>query len=132
MLVRVVDTMSGVRLRESEIRIPARESAPKLTLRQILAERVAMEVAAFNRSRSDVYQGLVQPEETERVLNGYRLKEFRPLDADQELHRALRAFESNGFLVFSGGRQIESLDEHLDLPAAAELEFVKLFPLMGG
>jgi len=79
-----------------------------------------------------VYQGLVAPEESERVLNGFRLHRRRELDPEREVERALHAFEANSFMVFVNGRQIDLLEEEIDFSAAPQLEFVKLVPLVGG
>jgi hypothetical protein len=103
-----------------------------VTLDELLRERVRREVEAFNRDRPVVFQGLVQPEESERLLNGYRLTRDRAMDWEKQYERAKKAFETNGFLVIAGGRQIESLTEEIDLEEAREVEFVKLVPLVGG
>ena len=104
----------------------------RMTLRAIIQERVEREVAAFNAERPEVYHGLVAPAECERVLNGYRVKRLRELDAGEEVDRAIRAFETKGFIVFAGGRQVETLEEEIDLAAVKSVEFVRLLPLMGG
>lgn len=128
MRVRIVDSQPGAR---SEAHDWDFEVA-RIKLRDLLRTRVACEVEAHNATRPDVFQGLVQPEESERILNGYRLKQSRPLDAEQQYQRALRAFQANGFVVVAGGRQIESLEEEIDLEKAGQVEFLKLVPLVGG
>lgn len=128
MQVRLIDTQPGIGLRSRKWKF----DTPKITLRALLRERVRREVEAFNVNRPEIYHGLVQPEESERVLNGYRLKRLRALDPDREYQHALQAFESNGFLVFVERRQLESLDEEIDLETAGEVEFLKLVPLAGG
>jgi hypothetical protein len=128
MTVRIVDTVPGGGAEAYQWEAPA----AKLTLREFLAGRIRSEVAAFNRDCPEVYQGLVAPEESERVLNGYRLKRRRQLDPQRQIDRALRAFEANGFMVFANGRQIDSLEAEVDFSTAPELEFVKLVPLVGG
>jgi hypothetical protein len=128
MIIRIVDTVPGGHADAHDWEAPA----AKLTLREFIAERVRREVESFNQNRPEVYHGLVAPEESERILNGYRLKRLRELDPQREVDRAMRAFETNGFLVFANGRQIASLDEQIDFATARELEFVKLVPLVGG
>jgi hypothetical protein len=128
MSIRIVDSSPGLGRESQDWDAPS----PRLTLREILADRIRREVERFNRNRTDLYQGLVAPEESERVLNGYRVKRVRELDPDREIDRGLRAFEQNGFLVFANGRQIQALDEEIDLAATTELEFLKLIPLVGG
>jgi hypothetical protein len=128
MQVRIVDSQPGSKpeARNWEFELP------KITLRELLRSRVAREVQSYNTNRPEIFHGLVQPEESERILNGYRLHRARPLDADQQYERALRAFQANAFVVLAGGRQIESLDEEIDLETAGEVEFLKLVPLVGG
>jgi hypothetical protein len=128
MRVRMVDSQPGARSEAHEWEF----ELPRITLRALLRSRVAREVEAYNVKLPEVFHGLVQPEESERILNGYRLQRARPLDAEQQYQRAIRAFNTNGFVVLAGGRQIESLDEEIDLETATEVEFLKLVPLIGG
>ncbi|BBH68072.1 hypothetical protein ACTI_47570 [Actinoplanes sp. OR16] len=46
--------------------------------------------------------------------------------------RAVDSFSRNGFVVLVGGRQIEDLDEVVDLSGGAEVTFLRLVPLAGG
>ncbi|MBZ5618692.1 MAG: hypothetical protein LAQ69_08220, partial [Acidobacteriia bacterium] len=88
------------------------------------------EVERFNRAESDVFQSLVQPEETERILNGVRERRF--LQWENQYAKAVTAFNGNGFLVFVDGRQITDLDETIELSVISKLAFLKLVPLIGG
>ena len=69
--------------------------------------------------------------ECEGWVNGERPRQ-RELDPLKEIERAFRAFETNGFVVFASGVQVDSLDREIDLTASSELEFIKLVPLAGG
>jgi len=129
MLVRLLDSLPGCAA-------VAREwdfDAPRITVRELIRQRVSREVEQFNRERPEVFAGLVQPEESEQILNGYRVKfhYLRELDAEQQYKRAIQAFEAQQFLVIAGGHQMESLDEEIDL-GAGEVEFIRLVPLVGG
>jgi hypothetical protein len=79
-----------------------------------------------------VFNGLVQPSETETVLNGYRLQKRRTIDADEQCALGFRGFESNAFFMLADDRQIESLDEVLFVTPKTRVVFVKLVPLVGG
>jgi len=103
-----------------------------LTAREILRRRVYEEAARFNASRSEVFQGFVQPTDTERALNGFKLRKPRTLDWHEQFDRAVQAFEKRGFLLLIGDRQVESLDEELMLSPETEITFLKLIPLVGG
>jgi hypothetical protein len=128
MRVRLIDSAPGRHSEAREWEAPG----PTLCVREIVAERVRREVAYYNQNRPEIYRGLVAPEESERLLNGYRLAQRRPLDPEREVERALRAFETNAFLIFAGARQIDSLDERIDFEATPEIEFIRLVPLVGG
>ena len=45
---------------------------------------------------------------------------------------ACAAFERNGFVMIAGNRQIEDLDELIDLERAGAVSFIRLVPLVGG
>ncbi|MFD1467007.1 hypothetical protein ACFQ48_02125 [Hymenobacter caeli] len=103
-----------------------------LTVRELIARRVHDEVAAYNARQTGTFHGLVQPTESERVLNGFRLRPAKAIDAEKQVYRALEAFQQNGFFVLVNDRQVESLDEEIWLGAGATASFVKLTPLVGG
>jgi hypothetical protein len=80
-----------------------------------------------------VFHGLVQPTETERTLNGFRLRApGQVIDPERQFLSAVEAFGRNGFLVLVGDRQVEELDAELDLRTDTEVCFLKLVPLVGG
>lgn len=101
-----------------------------ITLREIIRLRVQQEVARFNAAESEVFQGLVQPEESERILNGVRSRPV--LDWQRQFAKAIAAFKGNGFLVLLDHRQIMDLDETLRLTAQSKITFLRLVPLIGG
>ena len=101
------------------------------TLREIIRLRVQREVERFNAAESEPFLGLLQPEETERVLNGVR-PTHRTLDWERQYAHAIRAFEGNGFLVLVNDRQILDLDESIALEPQTRVTFLKLVPLIGG
>ena len=70
--------------------------------------------------------------DAEEDLNGYRLGEPRTLDWEEQARVAEAAFARNGFFVIVGDRQVEDLDEELDLAAETEVRFLRLTPLVGG
>jgi len=107
-------------------------STEEVTLRDLIQRRIRHEVEEFNRNQSDVFSGLIQPTDTERVLNGYRLKARRLLSWENQYEKALEAFKHNGFFVIIDGQQVESLDEILPLRETSEVHFLKLVPLVGG
>ncbi|GAA5700816.1 hypothetical protein AQJ43_03040 [Streptomyces avermitilis] len=104
----------------------------RLALRELIRRRVFQEVAEYNARTPQVFQGLVQPEDTERVLNGYAVRPGRRIDPEAQTRLALKAFAGNGFLVLVGDRQITGLDEEIELTLGTEVTFLKLVALVGG
>jgi len=102
------------------------------TARELIRSRVQQEVERHNQLLPEVFCGLVQPEESERILNGFRMKTRRPLDWQKQFERACAAFQRNGFLLLVDGKQVSELDEPIELRADSEVQFVKLVPLVGG
>jgi hypothetical protein len=122
------ETASGSILHRLELEI----TQEMLTVGELIARRVHDEVAAYNERLSGTFSGLVQPTESERVLNGYRLHPHKRIDAEQQVYRALEAFQNNGFFVLVNDRQAESLAEEVWLGEGATASFLKLTPLVGG
>ena len=103
------------------------------TAREIIRNRIREEVERHNQTLPEVFLGLVQPEESERILNGeFRMRVRRPLDWQAQFNRACSSFEQNGFLLLVDGRQVTDLDERIELGAGSEAQFIKLVPLIGG
>jgi len=128
-LLTILDeTASGSVLHRLALKI----SQEMLTVGELIAQRVHAEVAAYNARQSGTFRGLVQPTESERVRNGYRLQPSHLIDAEQQVYRALEAFQQNGFFVLVNDRQAESLEEEVWLGAGATASFLKLTPLVGG
>ena len=122
------ETASGSILHRLELEI----NQETLTVGELITRRVHDEVAAYNARQTGVFQGLVQPTESEQVLTGYRLQPSQRIDAEQQAYRALEAFQQNGFFVLVNDRQAESLEEEVWLGTGATVSFLKLTPLVGG
>ncbi|MBQ0980447.1 MULTISPECIES: hypothetical protein [Micromonospora] len=104
----------------------------RISARELVRLRVREEVARFNAQQPRHFRGLVQPTDTEATLNGYRVTPGRRLDWEQQADAACAAFARNGFLLLVGHRQIEDLDEEIDLLADPDVAFVRLVQLVGG
>ena len=105
----------------------------RITVRELLRERVHHEVREFNRQQDKlIFQGLVQPTDAERTLNGSKLRAHRPLDGEAQFALALEGFTGNAFFVLIDNRQAEELDEEFVVGPTTTVSFVKLTPLVGG
>jgi hypothetical protein len=103
-----------------------------VTPRQIIRERIFREVQNYNEKTPEVFNGLVQPTGAERILNGFKMRERKKIDAQQQYKHAVEAFERNGFIMLVDDLQIETLDEQIEIEPDMEISFLKLVPLVGG
>ena len=104
----------------------------RMTVRELIRARIYQEVQDYNTREPEYFRGLVEPTQAERTLNGYRLRERRKLDWQEQFQRAVEAFERNGFFVLVGDKQAERLDDDFEVKVDTEVSFVKLVPLVGG
>lgn len=104
----------------------------RVTVRELIRMRVYQEVQDYNRAKPDIFRGLVQPTDTERTLNGFKMKNRRQIDWEDQFKKATASFMANGFLVLVDDHQIENLDDPVNLGIDTHVSFVKLVPLIGG
>jgi hypothetical protein len=117
---------------ETLLELTLNVSAERITVRDLIRQRVWHEVEEYNRRKPDTFRGLVQPTDSERSLNGYRLKHPRTIDATTQFAKAIDAFQANQIVVLVDDRQIESLDEEIRLRPNTRVSFLRLTPLVGG
>ena len=129
-VLSIYDEVIGVQPREA--RFTLRLASERITAREIISRRVREDVDAYNANRGEHFNGLVQPAGAEKLLNGYRMRQPRLIDADRQCENAIEAFGRNGFLLLVDNRQIESLDEPIVIGDRADVTFIKLVPLVGG
>ncbi|MBI1375719.1 MAG: hypothetical protein GC159_23670 [Phycisphaera sp.] len=105
----------------------------RITVRELIRSRVYQEVQDYNTKQPEHFRGLIQPTDAEKTLNGYKLRQGRQIRFDTQYQKALAAFESNGFLILVGDKQVDDLDEEIVIgPTTNEATFLKLVPLVGG
>lgn len=104
----------------------------RITVRELIRERVYQEVKDYNAHQPDTFRGLVQPTDTEQTLNGFKLKKRRQIDWQPQFDKAVGAFEANQVLILIDEQQAESLDQRITLTPATSVSFLKLVPLVGG
>jgi hypothetical protein len=103
-----------------------------VTPREIIRERVFLEVQNYNEKMPEIFNGLVQPTGTERILNGFKMRNKKKIDAQQQYKKAIESFEGNGFIMLVDDIQIETLDEQIEIEPNLSITFLKLVPLVGG
>ncbi len=106
--------------------------AEVVTARELIRERVRQEVEAYNARQPEYFRGLVQPTDTERTLNGFRLKKPRTLDWREQYEKAVEAFHRNGFILLVDDRQVEDIDALIEVKPQTAVTFLRLVPLVGG
>jgi hypothetical protein len=107
-------------------------SGETISIRELIRQRVTQEVEEFNNRQPAVFRMLVQPNETERTLNGFKFHKPRLVDPVTQFEKAIEAFEGNGFIVLVDDYQVQNLDDEIALHPETSVTFLKLVPLVGG
>jgi len=107
-------------------------SGEKISVRELIRQRVTQEVEEFNTRQPAVFRMLVQPSDAERTLNGFKFQKPRFVDPVVQYEKAIESFEGNGFIVLVDDYQMESLDTEIALQPETAVTFLKLVPLVGG
>ncbi len=104
----------------------------EITARELIRSRVYQEVKDYNAAAPGLFRGLVRPQDAEKELGGFRLREARKLDWRPQFDAAVEGFERGRILVLVDDRQVEHLDEHIVVGPETRATFLKLVPLVGG
>lgn len=104
----------------------------RITVRELIRARVANEVRDYNLSQPEYFRGLVQPTDAESTLNGFRLRKRRKIDPEKQFELAIKAFYTNGFILLVDDRQVDDLEEEIEVRPDTTVTFLKLVPLVGG
>jgi len=127
--VTIIDEVPG---RGRQVAFKLELWSEKVTARELIERRVRHEVDVHNLKASDTFLGLVQPTDSERALNGWRMKKPRTINAEEQVASAWEAFSSGRILLLIDDRQVDTLDDEFTLTREAEVCFYKLVPLVGG
>ena len=103
-----------------------------ITVRELIRKRVYEEVREYNLRDGECFRGFVQPSDAEKTPGGYKLKKRRQIDWEKQARLAEEAFTRNGFFILVDDRQVENLDDKIEIRLKTEVSFVKLTPLVGG
>ena len=104
----------------------------RITARNLIRARVYREVRDYNLDQPEIFQGLVQPSDAERTLNGFKMRSRRSIDPERQFELAKRAFYANGFILLVDDRQVAELEEEIEIRPETTVTFLKLLPLVGG
>jgi hypothetical protein len=109
-----------------------------LTLRELIARIVRIEVAAFRNRREErrLVRALSADQIAEGAIKGKVDMGGRALDQEvdeeQAVGTALQAFEDGIYLVAIDGRDVHSLDQAVYITADSRVTFIRLALLAGG
>jgi hypothetical protein len=104
----------------------------RITVRDLIRARVYGEVRDYNLRQPEYFRGLVQPTDAERTLNGFKVRQGRRIDPKRQFENAIASFYRNGFLVLVNDRQVDELEEEIEVRPDTTVTFLKLVPLVGG
>jgi hypothetical protein len=104
----------------------------KISVQELIRARVYREVHDYNLDQPEYFHGLVQPSDTERSLNGFKMRRRRTIDPERQFELAKRAFYSNGFILLVDDRQVDELEDEIEIRPDTTVTFLKLVPLVGG
>lgn len=123
------EQLGGDSVREFELELPSE----RIDVRELIRSRVFQEVKDFNARQGLIeFDGLIQPTETERTLNGFRMKKRRRIDWQKQFARAVEAFETNQILILLDDRQLAERDETIEIKTGSKVTFLRLTLLVGG
>jgi hypothetical protein len=122
------ETLSG----EKTPRLTLDLAVQRITVRDLIRDRVYQEVRDYNQSQPEYFRGLVQPTDSEQVLNGYKMPKQRSIDWEKQYEKAIQAFQNNGFIILVNDCQVEDLEEEIELTEELPISFLRLIPLVGG
>ena len=103
-----------------------------ITMRELIRARVYREVRDYNLDQPEFFHGLVQPSDAERSLNGFKMRSRRRIDPVRQFELAKRAFYTNGFILLVDDRQVDELEDEIEIRPDTTVTFLKLVPLVGG
>jgi hypothetical protein len=95
------ETLSG----EKTPRFSLGVSAQRIIVRDLIRDRVYQEVQDYNQSQPECFRGLVQPTDSEQVLNGYKLAKRRLIDWEKQYEKGIQAFNHNSLIILVNDRQ---------------------------
>jgi hypothetical protein len=104
----------------------------RITVRELIRTRVYREVHEYNLDQPEYFQGLVQPGDAERSLNGFKVRTRRRIDPERQFKMAIKAFYRNAFIILLDNRQVDELEEEIEIRPDTTVTFLKLLPLVGG
>lgn len=105
-------------------------SAPALTLRDLIAYKVAREVCEIGQQQRPGLSGEYLTAET--LILAPSLDALQPDALESEIHRAQQAFAARDFMIAIDDCCVWDADAVIDIQPGMRIEFIKILPLVGG
>ncbi len=119
------ETSSGKILRKISLQF----EAEYITVKELIATRIQVEVENYDNNLESYASGLVMPTNLEGRLNE---KQPPKIDIEKQIYTALDAFKKNGFFILVDDEQVEELNQKILVDESTLVSFIKLTPLVGG
>lgn len=130
------ETLTGSIMHELMLRF----DAETITVEELIASRIKSEVERHQNHLQDkltqykekvaIYKNhLVLPSDLENRINN---KKPKPIDVQKQIDTAIKAFNSNGFLLLIDDEQAVSLKQKVQVSDKTVVSFIKMTPLVGG
>ncbi|MFZ1559744.1 MAG: hypothetical protein WAT37_07445, partial [Saprospiraceae bacterium] len=75
------ETFTGDIIREIDLIFKSEH----ITVKELITERVLQEVENYNSKLPEYYNGLIEPTDAERTLNGYKIHNNRTIDGEKQV-----------------------------------------------
>jgi len=122
------ETADGRAAHEWRLDVPGE----RLTVRDLIRDRIRREVEDYNTRRPHTYRGLVHPLAEPRHHGDSATRTFRPVDWNRQFELACEAFAVGRLLIIIGDAQADSLDDEFEVRVSTAVTFLRLTPLVGG
>jgi hypothetical protein len=125
------ESMSGETLREIIVQFPSET----ITVRELIRSRVYQGVRESNAraaAKKAEPVAIVPLTATELTLNGPRAKNSAPVNWQARFEQAVEAFQAKRIMILVDDRQVNSLEEQIQVRSTTRISFLRLTMLMGG
>ena len=100
----------------------------RLTLRELIAHKIAQEVEEIHASQRPGLSGEHLPPEALILATG----PLQPGGVEAEIARAQQAFAAREYMIVIDDRRVWEADAVVDVEPETRIEFIKILPLVGG
>lgn len=104
----------------------------RLTVAELIEAKVAQELHKHQQIQAKQAEGYQQAVEQTLNPSAKKTMNHKLPDLEQEVYRALEAFQRNQMIITVNDRQVESLEQEILFDSGTEVSFMQLMPLVGG